>query len=138
MVKCPSIMYPTLNRYKLLKKNNLHHTKCFNSKNTVLPILLKSVNPILYKDILNCLQHENCNNQIESECKEDVVAYSDEDILKIYKKFVKSILTPIGTKHIELVFTEIYNFTDLSSYFSYMNKYPPQSIISNDYIELFN
>lgn len=137
MVKYPNIMYPTPKHYFLLKKYNLQHINKSFSKEDVFSMLFKSVKPILYKDILNCLQHENCNNKIESECKETVLAYSDEDILKIYKKFIKSILTPIGAKNIELVFTEMYNFTDLSHYFSCMNKLPPKSTIVDDYIKLF-
>ncbi|SCM02397.1 conserved Plasmodium protein, unknown function [Plasmodium chabaudi adami] len=137
MIKYPHILYPGKNNNQMLKKYNLHYRKFYAGKNIIMDILLKSISPILYKSILTGLQNENCNNKIKNESKETVAAYRDEDLLKIYKKFVKSILTIIGTKNIELVFTEIYNYADISNYFSHMNNNRHQYAISNYYIELF-
>ncbi|CAD2086751.1 conserved Plasmodium protein, unknown function [Plasmodium vinckei lentum] len=138
MIKYPYILYPGKNNNKLFKKYNLHCRKFFGPRKIIINILLKSISPILYKSILTGLQNENCNNEIENEYKETVAAYNNEDLLKIYKKFVKSILTLIGTKNIELVFTEIYNHVDISDYFSYMNNSNRHRYdILNYYIELF-
>ncbi|KEG01173.1 hypothetical protein YYE_03761 [Plasmodium vinckei vinckei] len=137
MIKYPYMLYPGTDNNKPFKKYILHCRKFWRSNQILLNMLLKSISPILYKSILTGLQNENCNNEIENECKETVAAYNNEDLLKIYKKFVKYILTLIGTKSTELVFTEIYNHADISDYFSYMNNKRHRHNILNYYIELF-